>query len=609
MKKIEQFQITGLTLSGFKSYQEPVQFVFGRQTAITGGNGRGKTSIADAIAFAITGQPFFGERGIDKLHNEIDPNVSVSLRFVDEKGAAHELIRTRRKNRMTITYDGYEIRQLDLTEMFGERDVFLSILNPLYFIEELGDSGKNLLEMYLPMIPHEAVLEQLSDPVRKALEGVEIPSPDTFLKNKREAIRSLEESTIYLQGQKDQADTQMKDREQSIANLTARYGQLDQEMAALEEKRYANLNRPQMEARLVELSQQYDEAAKASGGQSEIDAQILALETKLARRRAEQYQSKYTQAIAEASAKVQELGGQYRREAYFLKTFVPGVSCPTCHRTVTQENLTEVQKALQQAISGIVTEGREQQTQLKELQELDGKAQAVFNQFQAEDVIKFQEEIDALTRQRAGETVKDGQADNLREQIQQLNLTLEYGNLSQQEYDRLLACREELRQCAAELAAVKKAAEQGQPDFDAQIAQAQQKIKDLKILISNVVLYVRKRAEMTFEALKMNRVEISLYDVVKTTGEQKAAFKFTYGGRRYDRLSLSEKVRAGMEVSELVKRLTGRNYPVFVDNMESVDDLANVRPTGQIIMAKCVRGAPLEVRPIGAIPEAEAKAA
>ena len=88
----------------------------------------------------------------------------------------------------------------------------------------------------------------------------------------------------------------------------------------------------------------------------------------------------------------------------------------------------------------------------------------------------------------------------------------------------------------------------------------------------------------------MNRVEISLYDIVKSTGEFKDAFRFTYGGRRYDRLSLSEKVRAGMEVSELIKRLTGRNYPVFVDNMESIDDLANVRPTGQVIMAKCVRG-------------------
>lgn len=66
----------------------------------------------------------------------------------------------------------------------------------------------------------------------------------------------------------------------------------------------------------------------------------------------------------------------------------------------------------------------------------------------------------------------------------------------------------------------------------------------------------------------------------------------------YDWLSLSEKIRAGMEVSELMKRLTGRNYPQFVDNMESVDDLANVRPTGQVIMAKCVSKAELSVRPV-----------
>ncbi|MPN64356.1 hypothetical protein SDC9_212128 [bioreactor metagenome] len=94
----------------------------------------------------------------------------------------------------------------------------------------------------------------------------------------------------------------------------------------------------------------------------------------------------------------------------------------------------------------------------------------------------------------------------------------------------------------------------------------------------------------------MNRVAISLYDVVKTTGEVKESFRFTYNGRRYDRLSLSEKIRAGMEVSELMKRLTGRNYPVFVDNMESVEDLANVQPTGQVIMAKFVPGAELSVR-------------
>ena len=157
MKKIEQFQITSLMLSGFKSYEEPTELVFGNPTVITGGNGRGKSSIADAIAFAVTGCPFFGERGIDRLHNENNPDVAIRMCFVDETGTLHELNRTRRKNRMTITYDGYEIRQLDLADLFGERDVFLSIFNPLYFIEELGEDGKKLLERYLPTIPHETV--------------------------------------------------------------------------------------------------------------------------------------------------------------------------------------------------------------------------------------------------------------------------------------------------------------------------------------------------------------------------------------------------------------------------------------------------------------------
>ena len=43
MKKIEQFQITSMSISGFKSYEGPTDLIFGNPTVITGGNGRGKT--------------------------------------------------------------------------------------------------------------------------------------------------------------------------------------------------------------------------------------------------------------------------------------------------------------------------------------------------------------------------------------------------------------------------------------------------------------------------------------------------------------------------------------------------------------------------------------
>lgn len=600
MQKIEKFQIISMTVAGFKSFQEPTELIFGNPTVITGGNGRGKTSIADAIAFAITGLPFFGERGIDKLHNESNPDVLVNLRFADETGAEHELTRTRKKNRMTIIYDGYEVRQLELSDLFGERDVFLSIFNPLYFIEELGENGKSLLEMHLPMIPHEAVLDQLSEPVRENLREKEILSTDTYLKNKRAEIRELEEHIIYLNGQRDLAASQNREREQTAAKLTQSLESMRTEFAKLQGMQYEGMDVPAMQERLVELSSRYGECNQDEQTETaRYRADLQALREKIARREGEQYQSKYTQAVADTASVVKELGARYKRQVKTYEALVPGTSCPTCRRKITEASLPEVQGELKKAAAAILKAGREKQAQLLQLQELDRKSEKVFAQFKADDLQKWRAEAEELERKtQQAERSCGEQTRELRTEIQSLNADLTYGRLSQEEYERMLECREEIKQAEAKLGALLGSAGKCLPDFDQQIKKAEEDIRTLKKRLADVAAYISKRAEMTFSQLKMNRVEIALYDVVKSTGEVRDVFKFTYGGRRYDRLSLSEKVRAGMEVSELMKRLTGRNYPVFVDNMESIDDLANVRPTGQIIMAKCVNGAPLQVRPV-----------
>ena len=611
MKKIKQFQITSLMLSGFKSYEEPTELVFGNPTVITGGNGRGKSSIADAIAFAVTGCPFFGERGIDRLHNENNPDVAIRMCFVDETGTLHELNRTRRKNRMTITYDGYEIRQLDLADLFGERDVFLSIFNPLYFIEELGEDGKKLLERYLPTIPHETVLSQLSEPVREDLKNETILSPEGSLKRCREEIRGLEERITYLRGQKDLAASQGESHEQAEQELTLQADTLREEIAELEQRQFSGMDVSDMQERLVELSGRYEEAARDERTDtSKLREQLQTLREKIARREGEQYQSKFTEALAEASARVKDLGVRYQRESAAYKAFHAGMECPACHRSVTEQSLPEVQAALKKVLSELYAAGSEQRAQLIELQEMDKKAADTFAQFKEDDLGKWAAEA-AEMEQRCASLAEQASAETerLRAEIQTLTADLEYGNLSQSEYDHLGTCREELRQSEAKIAALQTMTAAQLPDFDREIAQANASIAEIKRKMANVIAYISKRAELTFSQLKMNRVEISLYDVVKSTGEVKDTFKFQYSGRRYDRLSLSEKIRAGMEVSELMKRLTGRNYPVFVDNMESVDDLANVRPTGQIIMAKCVSGAALQVKPVRPIVFAEQRAA
>ena len=610
MKSISSFQITGMTISGFKCFDAPEHLVFGNPTVITGGNGKGKSSIADAIAFAVTGLPFFGERGIDRLHCERNPSVMVALYFTDGEGEKHELTRTRQKSRMTITYDGYEIRQQDLNEMFGEKDVFLSILNPLYFIEELGDDGKKLLERHLPTVSHEQILSTLPDSVRESLEKESILSPETYLKKRREEIRNLEQDVIYLNGQRDLVASQNLSGVQNLRELQARYDALILERDRLEKKHFEGLNLAEMREKLVDLSARYDEMAKdrsADTDTSALDSQLQELHHLLGQRGAEQYAPKYAQHIAEAAAKVKELGIKYSREQAMLKGFRPGIVCPTCRRVVSEADLDAVLAEIRKSLAAIAAEGRAQKSQLDELQALEKKSEETFLRYQSDDLARIKNAIQELTRQRSGMVEKQADLNQQREdtmdgllsQIQSLTADIEYGNLSQDEYERLAECQEQLRECQAEIEAAKKTAQEKPEEYDAKIAEVEGRIKEKKRLLADAILYVGKRAELTFSQLKMHNVEIALNEVVKSTGEVRDVFKFTYCGRYYNRLSLSEKIRAGLEVSELIKRLTGRNYPVYIDNMESVDELSNVRPTGQIIMAKCVRGAALTVKPMG----------
>ena len=601
MKKIKGFQISSMTVSGFKCYEAPMEIAFGNPTIVTGGNGRGKSSLADAIAFAVTGLPFFGERGIDRLHNETNPDLQITMRFTDETGKAHELTRSRQKDRMSITYDGYAIRQTDLNEMFGERDVFLSIFNPLYFIEELGEDGKKLLERYLPPIPQGDVLAQLNEQTQQRLSGVQLPSPETFLKNRREEIRTLEQDAVYLSGKLDLAQKQRQRSKDLSAELTAQIQDLQREIASLEARRFENVNLEDLQEQLVQASEQYEELsgeAPEVSDTAEMDAKLQELHAKLGARSSEVYQPKYTGPLAEDTAKVQALGKKYQQNAALLKRFQPGTSCPVCRRVLSQQEYPAFRQALQTETEQIVADGTQFKSQIAELQEMEQKSQSTFEQFKAEDIERYQVEIDALNqkREQLQENATQQTLEQLRRRIQNLTASIECGTLGPADSERLAECKASLEDCRVQLAAAQQVLNAAPEDFDTRIKAIEEEITEKKIVMKDVILYMSKRAEMTFSKLALNRVKISLYDVVKTTGELKDVFRFTYNGRRYDRLSLSEKIRAGAEVSELVKRLTGRNYPVFFDNMESVDDLSNIRPTSQMILAKCVHNAELSVR-------------
>ena len=148
MDRITNFSILGMKLEGLKRFKEPFELKFDKLTYISGGNGQGKTTVADAIAYAFCCTPFWGEAYCERLHNPESKIMSVDVQLVDQNGEIHRLVRQRdiTTGNNTVYFDNVQIRQSDMANIFAERDVFLSVFNPLYFIERLATDGRTLLQ-------------------------------------------------------------------------------------------------------------------------------------------------------------------------------------------------------------------------------------------------------------------------------------------------------------------------------------------------------------------------------------------------------------------------------------------------------------------------------
>ena len=250
MKKMNGFTITRLALTGFKCFEDTVTFDFGDMTFITASNGQGKSSIADAIAFAFVGTPFFGDKGLDRLQNKNMQEMTVSVDFVDDKGKSHNLTRTRKRD-TSIAYDGITVRQSDLNSIFGGRDIFLSILNPLYFINVLGESGKELFEKLLPVVRHEDVMAVLPASSQEILADKSLLSPEVFIKNRRIEMKELNDTLISYRGQKELQDFQREERTAKLEELRAYMDDISAELEELSMLRDEGRN-PQDEQRILE---------------------------------------------------------------------------------------------------------------------------------------------------------------------------------------------------------------------------------------------------------------------------------------------------------------------------------------------------------------------
>ncbi len=561
MIKINRFNILSVRMEGFKKFKDAYTMDFDKLTCISGSNGEGKTSIADAIAFAFCGTPFWGEKSCDRLLNSESKEMSVSIQIVDENGEVHTLSRTKYGNNTTIIFDTLQVRQTDLTTMFAEKDVFLSLINPIYFIEKIAEDGREFLQKLVPQPDQSEILAQMSESTRALLESESLLDPEYFIKKRREELKALEDADAYLAGQKDLLKAQFDDTSSKMDDVLKKGDEIVRKKQSLEEKQFAGIDVEKLRAR---------QAAIAESLSGEVRTRLAAKQAEAQNR---QYISKFTPEIAEIEAEIRALSERCNRLVTQMKGIKVGDTCPTCHTTVTEANYKSIIAGMKADYDKACSDGKAAIAARAELLALDKKSKEKFEEFRQADLKRVEAERSEL-----------GTADV--SEIALIEDKLKFGNLTPEEYDELCALTTQAESYLKEVEVLCAANDiPGKIEkIDSDLAQNKTKKIDLLSLIHAVTEYMAKRAEITLQSLQMNRASIKLFDVVKTTGELKNVFRFTYDGKDYRWLSTSERIKAGLEVSALLERLTGLIYPKYIDNAECITTKLD-RINGQAILA------------------------
>lgn len=586
MEQITEINIKEISLSGFRNQKEPVSFMFGDINCVTGHNGKGKTTLAHAVAFAFYGVTYFGEQKAERLINSESAGCEVRIDFTDQNGVLHSLIRRRAGSKTELIFDSYTVRQEEINRFICDKDTFLCIFNPFYLTSFGETKGRELIFRNLKTVGSERILSAMSDSFRKPLEGLDITEPAEMLSGYRAGIRRCDEQIRIIEAKRAtlretvQANNAECDRLNEQAEVSAAT------VHQLREKQFEGLNLEDFRQRRNSLSEKLKNAVN-----SPTAVKAAALKERLKNAREREYVSKLSGEIAKLDAELSALKTTYSALKEKLNKLKPGSKCPTCSVTLTDELFASAKADISSEIDRILKNANGLAETKKEMLETEQKAKQTFEQFKKDDTEKLSAELDNLRR------TEDDSPEIIEREIEEIDILLSRGLLSDEEFSELECEEKNLAELEAQIKKLREYSVDSQiADLNEQAAAFEADKRRYAEIAASLEEYTSKRTKLLAEELKMPNVSVTLFEPVKTTGELKSVFRFAYKGRDFAALSLSERTAAGLEICALMRRLTGLNFPVFIDNTESVAHFDMSSLDCQVAFLRMVKNAPLAVK-------------
>ena len=615
---------------GFRKFKGVFETKLYDTTAISGKNRSGKSNILYAIVNTLLGTNLSGDEKSCLINKNVDSSYG-ELHFTDNQGISHILIRT--KNRVgtknnSILLDGKQITQNELINYYKDKKLFLSIINPLYFLSKKPAEQKELVDKYLSNTRPIEIFNGLSDLQKQNLlkRYFKIHVREIYDKFSEQELKELYISNKLQEiTNKQFEELSQKELFSSFKDVVLRDIKYYYMLSPKEQEEFINTHLLNIFMDIAYDNLSNEEQKLLEGNPQDIPTYISELNQDI--KKAESY-------ITSLNGKIDYAQNIADEKLPETKKFEKEVELSLAYQELDslsndkQIRDKEIQKQkvadLEKEILNISTEITELAKTMKSGKQ---KYLAIKNGTDClcptcEQTIKDEAKEKTIANMRKNLTDAFNRKNTLeaKEKDLKFKLTMEKchyhalgGDTSidntkkianiKENIDKLELEKKEIEKFNNEISIKEKNIQNAKIDisnFNKQISIQNKYISDLKdarkVAQKLYIGYIEEKMKLAKHYLK--DVKVKFYSVLKTTGEIKDDFVITYKGNLLSNLSRSETIATALEFANMFNKIAKTNFPIFIDDMESCADydfIKSYASNSQLILSNVVKGSNLKI--------------
>lgn len=599
-------------------------------TSISGKNRSGKSNILYAIVNILLGTNLSGDEKSCLINQKVDSSYG-ELHFTDNQGIKHILVRI--KNRVgtknnSLTLDGKSITQNELISFYKDKKLFLSIINPLYFLSKKTAEQKEMVDKYLSDIKPMEIFKTLNDLQQQTLLNRYFRIPvreiyDMLDENELKELYSL--NKLQEITNKKYEELSQKELFSSFKDVVLKDIKYYYMLSQKEQEEFINTHILNIFMDIAYNNLSQEEQNILEGIPQDIPTYISELNQDI--KKAESYitslNSKIDYAQNIADEKLPE-ARKFEKEVELSLSYQELDSLSNDKRIKDKENQKKKVEDLEKEILNLSTEITELEKKMK-----SGKQkylaiknglnnlcptceQHIQNEAKEKTIANMKKDLtDAFNRKNTLEAKeKDLKFKLAMEKCQyhalggdtSIDNTKKVANINEN-IKALEKEQKEIERFNNEIAVKQKNIQNAKRDisnFNKQISIQNKYISDLKdarkVAQKLYIGYIEEKMKLAKHYLK--NVKVQFYSVLKTTGEIKDDFVITYKGNLLSNLSRSETIATALEFANMFNQIAKTKFPIFVDDMESCADYDFIKAyasNSQIIVSNVVKGSNLKI--------------